>query len=88
MAEQLIDVGIVAFVFTVAWILRRLTRTKPADQRHWNRTAQAAAVAEDVADFRQQNEVAQLEAWLQIPYRPRNTIPHQTRQTRRTEEDQ
>ncbi|WP_030304194.1 hypothetical protein [Streptomyces katrae] len=64
------------------WWIRRNSR--------FQRTARKAArtettVAEDAADRRKQREVALLEAWLQTPCHPRNTIPHQTR---RTEEDQ
>ncbi|MER7507022.1 hypothetical protein ABTX82_01535 [Streptomyces lavendulae] len=63
---------------------------KPRTTRRFQATARQAArteadVAEDAADRRKQREVALLEAWLQIPCHPRNTIPHQTR---RTEEDQ
>lgn len=41
-------------------------------------------VADDDVEYRRERERAELEAWLQLPLQPRNTIPHQTR---RTEED-
>ena len=57
---------------------------KPRTDRRFQKTARQAArtettVAEDAAAHRERRETALLEAWLQIPYHPRNTIPHQTR---------
>jgi hypothetical protein len=80
--ETLIDLGIVAFAFTAAWIIRRLTRDD--DTQQWQASTSTDDVANDVADRRREREIAQLEAWLHHPYRTRNTIP----QARRTEEDQ
>ncbi|MEU8839988.1 hypothetical protein AB0D97_12775 [Streptomyces roseus] len=65
---------------------------KPRTDRRFQKTAKQAArteatVAEDAADRRKQREVALLEAWLHTPCHPRNTIPHQTRRSPRTEED-
>lgn len=64
---------------------------KPRTTRRFQRTAKQAArteatVAEDAASRRKQREVALLEAWLQTPCHPRNTIPHQTRRSPRTED--
>lgn len=76
MAEQLIDLAIVLFVFSAAWVLRRLTHTD-VDTERWQQTARAAAAAET----QRKHEIAELEAWLHAKPRPRNTIPHQTRRT-------
>jgi hypothetical protein len=81
--ETLIDLAIVAFVFTAAWVIRRLGRDD--DTKRWQDSTTVEDVAEDVAEARREREIAQLEAWLHHPYRTRNTIPHQTR---RTEDDQ
>ncbi|MFD8949410.1 hypothetical protein ACFV0B_11205 [Streptomyces xanthophaeus] len=85
MAEQLIDAAIVAFVFTAAWILRRLTRTEPADTKRWQQITAArteADVQEDLAKARAALDFATCIAIRQITP---HDIPHQTR---RTEEDQ
>lgn len=84
--DTLIDLAIVAFVFGTAWIIRRLTRDD--DTQQWRESTSVDDLADDVAEARREREIAQLEAWLHHPYRTRNTIPHQTRRTRRTEEDQ
>ncbi|MCX4778120.1 hypothetical protein [Streptomyces sp. NBC_01264] len=83
MMETLIDLAIVVFVFTAAWVIRRLTRDD--DTQRWRESTSVEDGGDDVAERRRKREIAQLEAWLHHPYRPRNTIPHQTR---RTEEDQ
>lgn len=77
--ETLIDLAIVTFAFTAAWVLRRLTRDD--DTKRWQESTSAEDVADNVADLRREREIAQLEAWLHHPYRTRNTIPHQTRRT-------
>jgi uncharacterized membrane-anchored protein len=80
--ETLIDLAIVVFVFTAAWVIRRLGRDD--DTKRWQASTSLEDVAEDVAEARREREIAQLEAWLRHPYRNRNTIP----QTRRTEDPQ
>lgn len=97
MAGQVIDLTIVAFAFTAAWILRRLTRPRPADQSHWKRTTAARTEADVQAELAAAKEearrlVEQMAIDLafarivadEFPTTPHD-IPHQTR---RTEEDQ
>ncbi|KIF02233.1 hypothetical protein PL81_31195 [Streptomyces sp. RSD-27] len=70
----------------LCWLLDRHIRARwqeRAELALWQ--ARAAEAARDVAEAHRQQEIAQLDAWLQLRPRPKNTIPHQTR---RTEEDQ
>ncbi|GAA3268055.1 hypothetical protein [Streptomyces lavendulae] len=79
-----ICVAVIAVYRILCWLLDRHIRARReerAELARWEaREKQAAA---DVEAARRQGEIAQLEAWLQLPNRPKNVIPHH-----RTEEDQ
>ncbi|MFJ8208159.1 hypothetical protein [Streptomyces sp. NPDC096033] len=70
-----ICVAVYAAYRILCWLLGRHIRARRAER--------AEAAADKAA--RRQQEIAQLEAWLQLHPHRKNTIPHQTR---RTEEDQ
>ncbi|MFD4912797.1 hypothetical protein ACFWNR_06190 [Streptomyces virginiae] len=75
----------VAFVVAVSWYANPPSSTD--DESAWQESTghDPQTVTDDVAEARKAREIAQLEAWLHTPSKPRNTIPHQTR---RTEEGQ
>ncbi|MFJ3839420.1 hypothetical protein ACIPY6_28490 [Streptomyces sp. NPDC090054] len=77
----------VALLVGISLLVITLNRLPNAadDQADWDRTADEAARHTPPAA---EAEIALLETWLQVRPRPKNVIPHQTRQTRRTEEDQ
>ncbi|MFG2748068.1 hypothetical protein [Streptomyces xanthophaeus] len=97
MAAQVIDLAIVTFTFTAAWVLRQLTRARPGDQRHWKRTTAARTEADVRAELAAAKEEARqlIEemavdiAFARIVDAEFPATPHDIpQQTRRTEEDQ
>ncbi|MCX5176764.1 hypothetical protein [Streptomyces virginiae] len=80
-----------AFVVAVSYYANRPSsaddQSDADDRSAWQDStgSDPQTVADDVAEARKKREIAELEAWLRAPSRPRNAIPHQTR---RTEEDQ